>query len=186
MKKLFIITSFLTLFFCFLSVDAQEPENINVKNKHYYPSFSDCFYDINTFKYDKFKKIFSVDVYYRLNVWHDTDAYIKSPYDENYLLFLIFNTRYISKTNNLEIKYKGFLTAKLDSNYENIKVYFDYNSKHIYAIQKHINNFRKCLSGTDELNYKIYRQNVTKDICNAYKKRNWLDLEHLVSLEEVL
>ena len=52
MKKLFIITSFLTLFFCFLSVDAQEPENINVKNKHYYPSFSDCFYDINTFKYD--------------------------------------------------------------------------------------------------------------------------------------
>ena len=194
MKKVFFITLFiLTCVLLIFAVFANENKNINQDKMYYYGSISPSFYDLNTFEYNPIEKTFSIDVFYELNAWHDLDADIKSPNDENDIIYLIFATKYYLKKNILQIKYKGFVSAKYikdktkQSGYKlsEIKTYHDNNHKYVPKLQKFIEDLRRWLSGGNELTYNIYIEDVTKNIFNAYKKGNWEDLKYLKnSLEE--
>ena len=194
MKKVFFITLFLILSFSFsFIINAKENKIREQKNSYYWGSISPCFYDLSTFQYNPIEKAFSIDIFYELDAWHDSNADIKSPNDKNDILYLIFATKYCPKKNELQIKYKGFVSAKYikdktkQSGYKlsEIKIYHDNNHKYIPKLQEFIEDLRRWLSGSNELTYSIYIEDVTKKIYNAYKKGNWKDLKYLKnSLEE--
>ena len=194
MKKIFFITIFLILSFLFsFAINAKGNKIIEQENTYYYGNISPCFYDLSTFKYNPIEKTFSIDVFYELNAWHYPDADIKSPYDSNDIIYLIFATKYYPKKNKLQIKYKGFVSAKYvkdktkQSGYKlsEIKIYYDNNHKYILKLQEFAEDLRRWLSGGNKLTYNRYIEDVTKNIFNAYKKRNWNDLKYLKnSLEE--
>ena len=194
MKKIFLITLFLILSFLF-SFTANSKENSikEQKNTYYYGNISPCFYDLSTFKYNPIKKTFSINIFYELNAWHDSDSDIKSPNDENDIVYLIFATNYSLKNNKLKIKYKGFVSAKYiedktkQSGYKlsEIKIYYDNKHKYIPKLQESIEDLKRWLSGGNELTYNTYNEDVTKNIFNAYKNGSWEDLKYLKnSLEE--
>ena len=106
---------------------------------------------------------------------------------------MIFATKYYPKKNELQIKYKGFVSAKYiedktkQSEYKlgEIKIYYDNNHKSISKLKIFIEDLRRWLSGGNRLTYDRYKEDVTQDIFNAYKKGNWKDLKYLKnSLEE--
>lgn len=192
MKKLFSIILFLILTFLF-SFMVNANENKNLTKNYYWGNISPCFYDLNTFKHNPLAETFSINIFYELNAWHDPDADIKSPNDENDIIYLIFETNYSLKNNKLKIKYKGFVSAKYiedktkQSGYKlsEIKIYYDNKHKYIPKLQKYIEDLRRWLSAGNELTYNIYIKDVTKNIFNAYKKGDWKDLKYLKkSLEE--
>ena len=194
MKKIFFITLFLILSFSFsFIINAKENEIREQKNSYYWGNISPCFYDLNTFQYNPIEKAFSIDIFYELDAWHDSDADIKSPNDKNDIIYLIFLTKYYPKNNKLKIKYKGFVSAKYiedktkQSEYKlgEIKIYYDNDHKNIPKLKTFIEDLRRWLSGGNRLTYDRYKEDVTQDIFNAYKKGNWGKLKYLKnSLEE--
>jgi hypothetical protein len=193
MKKIFFITLFLIICFLF-SLGVNTIENKTRTNEYYWGSISPNFYDLNTFKYNAITNNFSIDIFYELDDWHNSNAYIKSPNDENYILYLIFGTEYYPKNNKLEIKYKGYVSAEFiedktkQSGYKlsKIKTYYDDNCSYIPKLEEFIEDLRRCLSGGDKLTYDYFIEDVTKNIYNVYKKREgWQKLEYTKnSLEE--
>ena len=194
MKKIFFVTLFLILSFLYsFTVNAKENKIIEQKNTYYLGNISPCFYDLNTFKYNSIEKAFSIDIFYELDDWHNPDANIKSPNDENNIVYLIFKTEYYPKKNKLQIKYKGFVSAKYvedktkQSGYKlsEIKIYYNNNYKYIPKPQEFIEDLKRWLSGGNKLTYNIYVEDVTKNIFNAYKEGKWEGLKYLKnSLEE--
>ena len=197
MKKIFFITLFLIIIFLsfLLSYAAiTNKHKITIQeNRYYWGNISPSFYDLNTFQYNSLTNTYSIDIFYELDAWHDFDAYIKSPDDKNDIIYLIFSTKYYPKNNKLEIKYKGFVSAKYiedktkQSGYKlsEIRIYHNNNCKNIPKLQKFIKDLRRWLSGGNKLTYSIYINDVTIEIYNAYKKGGWKDLKYIKnSLEE--
>ena len=194
MKKIFLITLFLILYFLFsFAVNAKENKVKEHKNYYYLGSISSSFYDLNTFKYNSIEKTFSIDIFYELDAWHNSDADIKSPNDKNDIIYLIFATKYFPDKNKLQIKYKGFVSAKYiddktkQSGYKlsEIRIYYGGNYDFLSTIGSHIMDLRVWLSSNNDLLYDKYKKDVTQDIFYAYKKGSWKDLKYLKnSLEE--
>lgn len=194
MKKIFLVALFLILSFLFsFVVNAKEDKIKGQKNYYYYGNIGSSFYDLNTFRYNPIEKTFSIDIFYELDAWHNPNADIKSPNDKNDIIYLIFATKYHPIKNKLQIKYKGYVSAKYiedkteQSGYilSEVRIYYGGNYDFVSTIESHIIDLRVWLSSDSDLLYDIYKKDVTQDIFNAYKKGDWKNLKNLKnSLEE--
>ena len=154
------------------------------ENRYYFGSISSDFYDIKTFKYNSLKNKYSIDIF------HEVNDRIKSPYDENDIIYLIFATNYYPKNNKLKIKYKGFLSAaivnddKMQSKFklENIKIYN--KTPYIAELNDYVEDLKRWLSRGNKLTFERYIKDVTQDIHSAYIKNSLNDLKYFKGLEE--
>lgn len=139
--------------------------------KRYFHGDNSCIYDLKTFKYDPKNNEFSIDLFYDF----DFEGYesLLSPFDKNYIAYLIFSTKYQPETNKLDLKYKGFISATLvidrhSAWYKEVKIYNNNNVKYIPKLNEYIESLQSYLDD-DEKNF-YYKQEVTQEIFDAYKK----------------
>lgn len=187
MKKILFI-SFITLFLTSFAITLsaiRDFKNINEKYRYYYGNISHDFYDLKTFKYDKTRNLFSIDIFHWIEYWHSNYQDIKSPYDKNSVIYIIFGTEYYPETNKIKISYKGFVSGVYKNNkYKEINVYYN-NNIFIKEINNHIMELEQVLSPDKNLKYYFFRQDVTKDIYKAFETNKLKNLKYFKeNLEE--
>ena len=125
----------------------------------------ECFYDLNTYKYDKTHEKYFIDTIIDVTAGGDAEL-IKSPYDKNDIFYIILETQYNKKTNSLKAKYKGFVSGNMilknnDLCLTETKFYYN-NDKKIYPdAYIYENNFSNIKSSNRE-QFKDYIQDMQK------------------------
>lgn len=146
------------------------------KNRRYLVYNYEYYYDIATLS--KINDTVSIDVIYNIDPSR-TQPRLKSPFDKNYIQYLIFNTSYSTKTQTMKVKYQGFITGNWQVKndgilFKNAKIYYNNNFNLIPYIDKYIEDFKNCakLVGYD---------NDIKKIINAVKTGDIYKFDNLYS-----
>lgn len=184
MKKILTYILIITIS-CFVIAQAVTLKQENKNNevvKRYLWDIPNVMYDLKTFKYNPITKTYSTDVIYQLIFAYD--EYSRSPYDDNYIFFVILGTKYSSITKKLNVKYKGFVSADFIMSdepegiwYEDIKVYYDNNPKYLPQLKEYIKDFKAWVKNTDYKSSIWHEDMVMNKIFNAYKKGELYNIE---------
>ena len=177
MKKIFIIISTIFLFcnsvlaareyyikndtdynlqfLCFSEDECYslDPDIIEVKNKKFVGFGAYHYFDISTYKYDKSKHIYNVDVLVDRDPFTDLDVCNKCPYDRGNITHLIFTLSYKPITKKFKATYKGFVSSEDIVQYKNgipishqinyLNIYYDNNPNYIKDLRHWLNYFNK-------------------------------------------
>ena len=175
--KLFITTLFI-LMFC-LSVEANEFRYL-YRNSFY------C-YDINSFNYNT-NNIYSIDIIYDIhNKNHKHYKKIKSPYDNNFIQYIIFNVRFDTETNSYYTKYKGYVSGEWDMEgltylFKDANLYYEDNPKLTGLYEKYTKEFKKYANASSKKHY----MNFPKDIVEIHEAQKNMSINKLDGLYKTL
>ena len=142
-------------FLCFSEEECYSlnPDIIEVKNKKFVGFGAYHYYDISTYKYDKHKHIYSVDVLVDRDPSTDFGICNKCPYDRGNITHLIFSLTYKPLTKKFKATYKGFVSSEDIVQYKNdmpishntnyLNIYYDNNSNYVKDLKLWLNYFNK-------------------------------------------
>ena len=126
MKKFLLILWLISLSNCYAQHFYNKITDTNFINGGYLK------YDLNSYKYEFFKKAHIINVMEELDPSGNTKD-IPCPYGEGYITHIITTTKYSPKNKTFVAEYKGFACSVGEYEYEGSKpISFDYNFKGIY------------------------------------------------------
>lgn len=102
------------------------PDIIDIKNKKFVGFGGYHYFDTSTYKYDKITDTYTVDVMVNRDPSSDLEVCNKCPYDSGYITHLIFKLSYTPSKKLFKSDYKGFVSSKEVTEYQNGKPMYIY------------------------------------------------------------
>ncbi|MBR6298634.1 MAG: hypothetical protein IKR34_05260, partial [Candidatus Gastranaerophilales bacterium] len=112
---------------------------------------------------------------------------IKSPYDNNFIQYIIFNVRFDTETNSYYTKYKGYVSGEWDMEgltylFKDANLYYEDNPKLTGLYEKYTKEFKKYANASSKKHY----MNFPKDIVEIHEAQKNMSINKLDGLYKTL